>query len=427
MEQLYHYIWQSGLFGRTLTDSAGERIEVLDPGIHNNDAGPDFFNSKIKIGDTEWVGNVEIHVKASDWYAHGHQNDPAYHNVILHVVGISDREIKRADGSVIPQAVITFPREFFNTVALLSEHIDSIRCASIISSLSPLAITDWKESLKIERVQAKAKKVEEIYNFTEKNWQQTCFIMVARALGFGLNGEPFEMLARSLPLTILSHHSDNVLQVQALLFGQAGMLDSSLHIFDEYYQILCREYYFMARKYGLRPMNVALWKYAKTRPQNFPHRRIAFLSGFCENGFSMFNDIIHACPDVEKLTKIFDKEIQGYWAEHFSFDTPGHRLPLTLGKASISLILINAIVPLVYVFGLLTGNLRLEEKAIDLLSSLPPEDNRFIRQWSNIGINSENAGDSQAILQLQKEYCDKKKCFFCRFGVKLLKNNATLC
>ena len=412
------------MFGRTLRECGGAEIAVVDPGRLNTDAGPDFFNSKIKVDGTEWAGNVEIHVKASDWIRHGHQNDPAYDSIILHVVGVSDRRIHRSDGSLIPQVEVTMPEGFFRTYSSLESDLYAIRCARQLPDISALTITDWLESLSVERIQNKAARVMEVFRNCGSDWQQTCFVILARALGFGLNGDPFEMLARSVPLRILHHHSDNPLQLQAILFGQAAMLDSSCHIFDEYYQLLCREYYFLARKYGLRPMRGALWKYARTRPQNFPHRRIAFLAKACENGFSLLSAILSAKDDEEKLREIFAWKLEGYWHSHFSFDVEAKASADTLSRSSVTLLIINVVAPLIYAYGARIGDPDLAEKALDLLSSLPPENNGIIRDWEQYGLRAGDALRSQALLHLRKEYCDPRKCLFCRFGHSLLSKSA---
>ena len=424
MEKLYQYLWKSRMFGRRLVESGGAEVEVIDPGRLNTDSGPDFFNSKIRVGGTEWAGNVEIHVRASDWYRHGHDTDPAYDNIILHVVGLSDRKVRRGDGSVIPQVEITMPEDFFRMYALLSSEPSDVRCASRLHSVPALAVTDWMESLAIERVQRKSERVLEIYRNCGCDWEQTCFILLARGLGFGLNGEPFEMLARSIPLKVLHHHSDNPVQIQALLFGQAGMLDSSLHIFDEYYQFLCREYYFLARKYGLRPMRGDLWKYARTRPQNFPHRRIAFLAKACEGGFSMFSRICGCSKKVEDARRLFEWKLDGYWHSHFSFDVEARLVADTLSNNSVTLLLINVVVPLLYASASVRGDADQGEKALDILSELPGEENSITRQWRRLGIVAGNALRSQAIIQLQREYCEARKCLYCRFGHRLLRYSA---
>lgn len=414
------------MFGRKITDSDGRIIEVIDPGKLNTDSGPDFFNSKIKADGVEWAGNVEIHVKASDWFRHGHQNDPAYDNIILHAVGVSDNRIFRSDGSPIPQVVLTMPEDFYRTFSVLETESDSIRCSSSISSLSRLVITDWLESLSIERIQMKGDKIKEIHSNTGNDWEQTAFITFARGLGFGLNGDPFEMLARSVPLRILHHHSDKPHQLQAILFGQAAMLDSSRHIFDDYYQLLCREYYFLARKYGLRPMRQGLWKYARTRPQNFPHRRIAFLAKACEGGFSLLSRLIASNGDEEKARELFDWKLDGYWHSHFSFDVENKTQADSLSQSSRTLLLINVVAPLLYVYGAMRGDPDLAEKGLDLLSSLPGESNSITREWNHCGLQADDALRSQALIQLRKEYCERRKCLYCRFGHQLLRRSATI-
>lgn len=424
MEKLYHYLWKSSMFGRKLTDASGMEVEVVDPGRLNTDSGPDFFNSKVKIGGEAWAGNVEIHVKASDWYRHGHHNDPAYDSVILHVVGVSDKRVKRTDGTLIPQVELTMPEEFFRRYERLHSDADDIRCSSYLSSIPQLALTDWLESLAIERIQKKSERVLDIYNSCGCDWEQTAFVLLARGLGFGLNGDPFEILARSIPLKVLHHHSDNPLQIQAILFGQAGMLDSSLHIFDEYYQLLCREYYFLARKYGLRPMRAGLWKYARTRPQNFPHRRIAFLAMACLGGFSMFSKICGTKRSEEDYRSLFAWNLEGYWHTHFSFDVPAQAVADSLSAQSVTLLLINVVAPLLYTFASVQGEIEMGEWALDFLSMLPAESNAITRRWNCLGLKTPDALRSQAIIHLQREYCDTRKCLFCRFGHRLLRNTA---
>lgn len=413
------------MFGKNLKEAGGQDITVIDPGRLNTDAGPDFFNSKVRIGDTEWAGNVEIHVKASDWYRHGHQHDPAYDSIILHVVGVSDRRVTRSDGSIIPQVEITLPENFFRTYSHLSLNADDIRCGDFLHDLPSLTLTDWLETLAVERLQAKAMKAYEICKTCGMDWEQTCFVVLARAFGFGLNGDPFELLARSVALKILHHHSDNPLQIQAILFGQAAMLDSSLHIFDEYYQYLCREYYFLARKYGLRPMRPGQWKYSHTRPQNFPHRRIAFLAKACEGGFALLSRILDCKGNEQELRKLFEWRLDGYWHDHFSFDVDARSISDTLSNTSITLLLINAVAPIIYAKGAITGDTDMMDSAFRLLSSLPPEANAITRLWQGLGMKASDAMRSQALIHLKKEYCDPRKCLYCRFGNQALKRAAT--
>lgn len=424
MEQLYHYLWKTGIRGSDFKDVDGADIEVIDPGVHNHDSGPDFFNSKLKINGVEWVGNVEIHVKASDWFRHGHDQDPAYENVILHVVGLSDKRVTRGDGTPIPQVEFTFPEKFFRTYSSLAEKRETVRCAHLLPNIPDLNKTDWLESLAIERMQQKAAKVKEIHAATDGDWEQTCFITLARGLGFGLNGDPFELMAKSLPLRIMHHHSDNHMQLEALLFGQSAMLDPALFMFDEYFQSLCREYYFLARKYGLKPIRPGLWKYSKTRPQNFPHRRIAFLADAANEGFSLFSRLIENVKDADLLIDTFDMKAKGYWETHYSFDTEAGQAPTELSRASRMLLVINVAVPLLYAYASTIGNLDLAEKAIAIMDYLPAENNNITRQWSSLGFTAKDAARSQALIHLKKEYCDKNKCIYCRFGHHLLRKSA---
>lgn len=409
------------MFGCKFSDCDGREVEVIDPGLLNTDSGPDFFNSKVKMGGTEWAGNIEIHLKASDWYRHGHDTDPAYDSIILHVVGKSDRRINRKDGTVIPQLELMLPEDFTRAYAALESESGAVRCSDTLDSLSPIVKTDWLESLAIERLQQKGRRISDTWESCGRDWEQTCFVTVARALGFGLNGEPFEQLARSLPLRVMHSHSDNIMQLQALLFGQAAMLDASNHLFDEFYQLLCREYYFLARKYGLKPMRAGLWKYARTRPQNFPHRRIALLAGACKGGFSLFSRLREAAHDTESLREIFNWHLDGYWENHYSFDDTAAQAPVGLSSMSVNLLLINAVAPLLYAYGSMTGDYEIADAAISLLESLPSEQNVYIRQWRNYGIDSTSAFRSQALIQLSKEYCDARKCLRCRFGHNILK------
>lgn len=421
MEKLYHYLWKTRLLGKKIPDNSGNEIEVIDPGICNMDAGPDFFNAKLKVGDTVWIGNVEIHVKASDWFRHGHDNDPAYDNIILHVVGISDKEIKRKDGSTIPQIELTFPEEFFYTVGVLSENINQVRCSRFIKNLPELNVIDWLETLTVERMQQKAGHILDLYRESGNDWEQTAFIVFSRALGFGLNSVPFELVAKRLPLKILHRHSDNIFQIQALVFGQAALLDPSIYFNDSYYQSLCSEYYFLARKYDLSPIKQGLWKFSRTRPHNFPHRRLAFLSQSCENGFSLFSKIIETDFDIDDLKKIFNWEIGGYWDSHFSFGVDARSVSSHFTSASLNLLMINVVVPLIYAYSSVCGDFEKGEKALTLLSEITAENNTVIRQWKDLGLTAKDARHTQALIHLRKNYCDAGKCLYCRFGYYFLR------
>lgn len=418
---LFQYLWKYKLLGSELSTIDGRRVDVLFQGQHNLDSGPDFLGARVRIDGQLWGGNVEIHVKASDWFAHHHDSDAAYSNVILHVVGVNDAKIPDGRGGFIPQLVATFPESFISLYGKLAEKISAVKCESLLSSLSSLTIAGWLDSLAVERMQQKARRILDTLEYVGGDWERTCFITLARALGFSLNGEPLEMLARSIPLTILAKHSDDIMQLEALLFGQAGMLDSSIHMFDEYYQRLCREYYFLARKYGLKPLRRDVWKFSKTRPQNFPTRRVALLAKAVEGGFSLLSKIIDRTCDYETAPLLFSWELGGYWTEHLDFDRPSTRLAPALSDANIELLVINLVAPMLYAYGAAHADPDLAERGLDIWHDTDPENNVIIRQWRSAGVTCKTAVDSQALLQLKKEYCDRDRCLNCRFGHALLR------
>lgn len=421
MEKVYQYLWSHRMLGRTLYISGGEEVRILNPGVLNSNAGPDFIGARLRIGDMEWIGNVEIHVKASDWYVHHHDTDPAYDTVLLHVVAVSDRKVYRSDGKVVPQVEVTFPKEFHNMFAHLADSIGEVRCSGMLSRLDPITIHDWISTLAMERLQTKAEKIKHTLEATAGDWQQACFEAFARALGFGLNSDAFEMLARSVPLNRLMRHSDNLFQIEALLFGQAGMLNTGAHMFDEYYQRLCMEYIFLAKKYDLKPLRSEIWKYSRTRPGNFPHRRIAYLAQFLVGGFDLLTLIMDRIKKKDDCRVIFNRRLEGYWADHFSFGAEAHSAPKALGSASIELLMINLVAPLVYTYMGLTGHDEASEKALEIWEDLAPERNTYTRRWPGLGVPVKDALTTQALIQLSKEYCDRHRCLECRFGHQILR------
>jgi len=425
MEVMYQYLWKQRMLGKEFSTVRGDRVQILFAGTLNTDAGPDFSNARVRIGSQEWVGNVEIHVRASDWHRHGHDSDPAYGNVILHVVGVDDARIQREDGTELPQIVVTFPESFYRMYMVLSSKIGNVACQDYVTMVPPLQRHDWLSTLSVERMQGKAKRIADIAEGFGGDWNRTCFAALARGLGFNLNGEPFEMLARSLPLNVVHHHSDDIMQLEALLFGQAGMLDTSLHIFDEYYQTLGREYYFLARKYGLRPMNVSMWKYARTRPGNFPHRRIAMLCRVLLDGFTLLSDLLDRRRNPDAIRELFCWRPDGYWSTHSDFDTPGSA-DSGLSQAAVDLLMINFTAPFLYAYAATHDDPETGEFALDIWYDTKPENNTFIRQWRIAGLEPETAADTQALLQLRKCYCDRSRCLDCRFAAALLKSSAQI-
>lgn len=411
------------MFGSKVAVNSGAEVEILDPGVHNVDSGPDFSSARIRSGGVEWAGNVEIHVKASDWNHHGHNTDPAYDTVILHVVGIDDAEVTRTDGTRILQACVAPPKEFYDRYAILTGKIDTPNCMAWIGSIPSLNLTDWVESLGVERIQEKAGYMKSLLDNCKGDWHTTLFILLSRALGFGLNGVPFELLAKSIPLNYAMRHKDHILQLEALLFGQSGMLEPGLYHYDEYYVALCREYGFLKTKYGLTPLKGDIWKYSRTRPGNFPHRRIAILASMLAQGMQFYGRLMESKGDYDLLMELLDVEASDYWHFHSRFGDAVHDdpLPVRLSKSSREIVLINVAAPFYYAYGSLHGDPDIAEKGLDLLRTIGSEKNSIVSLWTRHGLKADSAFHSQALIQLHRNYCLKSRCLECRFGHWILR------
>lgn len=425
MELLYQYIWQYKMLPRPTILADGRPFSIQHPGILNNGSGPDFSSAKIKIENNLWAGNVEIHVKASDWFRHQHHLDPAYDNILLHVVGQDDTRVARTDGSEIPVYVASLPRNLYLTWEMLQSRMKGVKCTPSLPLIPHLTREDWLETLSMERIHSKAERILTICDANGGDWAQSMFATLARGLGFGLNSEPFEILANSLPLNYIYRHSDDTMQIEALLFGQAGILDPSLYPEDAYYQRLCQEYQFLMRKYSLRPMRRELWKYSRTRPGNFPHRRVAMLAQFLAGGFSLTSDLLDAAGNIDKLMEVFSGTVSQYWQEHDNFGSlstsPAGR---SLSASSIELLIINVAVPFYFAYASRTGDPELAATAVSMMHRLHPERNRITQFWQHLGFESPDALRSQALIHLWKEYCLRDRCTECRFGHHLLRREA---
>lgn len=421
---LYQYIWRHGLLGNRLETTDRRRVDVIRPGLHNRDAGPDFSGARLRIDGREWAGNVEVHVKASDWYRHGHDHDPAYSNVILHLVAVSDTAVADGRGSTLPQVEAKLPESLTALYSRLSSKISDMQCHGMLAGVHPLIVADWLSSLSVERMQAKARRIRECRDALGGDWEHACLAALARALGFGLNADPMEMTARSVPLRVLAHHSDSLFQTEALLFGQAGMLDGAVGIYDDYYQALCREYAFLSRKYNLRPMRRDIWKYSKTRPQNFPGRRLAILARATLGGFALLSKITRPECRAEEARQLFSWTPGDYWTSHFDFGTESATPLGPLSNAQRDLLIINFMAPMLYAYGASRADLDMTERALALWDGLAPENNRHTRACRAEALPCRCAAESQALIQLNREYCDRNRCLECRLGHALMRSSA---
>lgn len=429
MEQLLHYVWKHKLFPlKELRTTDGMPVEVIDTGLHNNNQGPDFFNAKIKINGTLWVGNVEIHDKSSDWYLHGHDKDDNYRNVVLHVAGIIDADIKTKQGDCIPQLQLDIPekvtanyRELLNTDAYPP-------CYRIIPKISTLLIHSWMAALQTERLEQKTKAIMQRVSACNGSWENALFVTLARNYGFGINGDAFEQWAMNIPLSCVGHHRDSLFQIEAIFMGQAGLLNEEAipeqyreNAKNEgYFDKLRNEYSYLAHKFSLTPMNYNRWKFLRLRPQNFPHIRIAQLANLYYQQKTGLSNMAE-CKTIKDMEELLKTGVTPYWETHYTFGSKSEKKEKNMSPFSLNLLMINTCIPMLFAYGRHQYNELLCERVFDFLDQLKAENNHIIRMWNDCGLKVRNAGDSQALIQLKKEYCDKKDCLRCRIGYEYLK------
>ncbi|PLB85927.1 DUF2851 domain-containing protein [Dysgonamonadaceae bacterium] len=420
-EELLHYCWKFKLFAaENLITTDEQKLEIIDPGTWNNNAGPDFFNAKIKIGETVWAGNVEIHRSSDEWMKHGHHTDKAYNSVVLHVVEYDKGDVFNEKGQKVPQLVIHVSEKVKQNADFLLFSDAILPCKSHLAN-TPKQLTDaWLTTLAIERLERKTDDVFAHLKRFNNSWDDTFYVLLARNFGFGLNSDEFERLALSLPYSYIRKHSDNLFQVEALLFGQAGMLEEN-EAKDDYYFELQREYQFLKKKFMLKPLEDVHFKKLRTRPQGFPQVRIAELAAVIQQSDRLFSAILEK-EDPLQLRMFFQINASQYWQTHYSFGKTSKKLSKSLGDNSLDTILINSVVPLLFAYGKQNTIEKYTDRAIHILEALKPERNSIVRDFRAAGIEMKNAFDTQASIQLYREYCQKRKCLYCRFGHRILSN-----
>ena len=403
MEKLLHYVWKHKILPlKTLTTSDGQEIEVIDPGLHNHDQGPDFFNAKIRLGGTLWAGNVEVHLRSSDWYRHSHDNDPAYNSVILHVVGEIDGEVKNAEGKTLPQVQLDIPHGIRQSYEELCRTEDYPRCHRIIPTVPTMKVHQWMDALLVERLKERSELVAERANRTGGDWERATFVTLSRSFGFGLNGDAFERWAMRIPLQAAGKHRDNLFQIEALFLGMAGLIDEVLSVrSDKEVQLLQQEFAYLKHKFSLgESMQRSDWRFLRTRPKNFPFMRILQIAELYHNGKTQMSKLLEA-KSIEELQGCLT--VKGTTAN------------------SRRLLIINTVVPLLFAYGRHISDEDICMRAIRLLEELPAENNYILRQWQACGLTFSTAADSQALIQLKRQYCDRIDCLRCRFGYEYLK------
>jgi hypothetical protein len=428
-EEFLHYLWKYNLYSpEKLLDSSGNLIKVLRPGEYNRDSGPDFFNAMISIDGTVWAGNIEIHTRSSHFNAHGHHTDPAFDNVILHVVAENDKRIFNSRGEELLTVELSFDTKLYERYEELVNNPKIIACQGEMETIDSFLIRHWLNTLVIERFMEKSELIGRIYAETGNDWEETFYRMLARYFGFRINTEPFEMLAAALPFRIIRKHADNLFQIEALLFGSAGLLEEGLFrdaINDEYYRLLMREYAILSSKYALKPIHGWLWKFSRLRPANFPTVRISQLAAMLTVTGGLFSRVIEAAG-MKQLRSVLEVSASTYWDDHFIFGKKSTTHVKHTGTQATLIFLVNAVIPVIFFYGKVRDLPEIRERAVMFLEELQPEVNIILEEWKEVGISAESAFYSQALIQLRNSYCRKRRCLECRIGSSLVSRGGRL-
>jgi len=420
IEDILHFAWKHiNIIPQQLLLDDKEKLEVISPGEHNFDSGPDFFNAKVRIGDTIWAGNVEIHINSSDWNRHGHQTDAAYDSVILHVVANNDTTVLNSKGAAVKTATIDYPNSLEWQLQRLVANEYWIPCAQHINSYGELPLRMWLAALSAERLEQKTEQVHRWVNELKGSWEEAFYISMARSFGLKINALPFELLAKSIPLKTLAKIRNNLPSIEALLFGQAGMLHVHDHPHDTYYQMLRKEYEYLKKTHSLTPIPHHLWKFMRLRPLAFPTIRIAQFASLIHKSYGLFSK----CIEIEKFTDLTDllrTECSSYWHTHYTFGKETAAKSKVLGKTAIATIALNTVIPFMFAYGNARGNQVLKDKALTLLDELPAEKNSTVQGFAKLSVVADSALFSQAMVQLKSQYCDKRKCLYCNVGASVL-------
>lgn len=420
-EEFLFYIWQTSNFNlQNLSTTDGESIVIINKGTLNTHAGPDFMNCRLKIGQTEWAGNIEIHVKSSDWLKHGHQTDTSYDNSILHVVYQNDIEIVRTDGTVLPCLELQhkISPEVVARYQQLQKSADWIPCQKQLPAVDDLIKNQAIDRALVNRLERKCLDMEDLLTKTRSDWQTVFYIALCRNMGFKVNSIPFEQLAMSLPLHILAKHKNNALQIESLFFGQAGLLNGSFK--DDYPKKLQTEYRFLKEKYGLQSLNPKSFKFMRLRPQNFPSIRLAQMAAIVVHSSHLFSKITEE-KNLERVTTFFMQPVNDYWKSHYRFDAAVKAHSNNLGKQAAENIVINTVVPVLFAYARSRNQENLRQVALEFLGALPPENNVITRKFTALGMSNKNSFESQGLIELKNEWCSKKICLQCAIGSNLVK------
>ena len=415
-ERLLQYIWQFQYFNNSsLQTTDTQPVQVINPGIYNTNQGPDFLNAKIKIDDTIWAGSVELHIHTSDWQEHNHSKDKNYSNVILHVVWNDDVDLKLSFPTLELKNIV--PKLLLKKYEELMQDTQFIPCEKQLHRIEPLLMISWKERLLIERLQQKTIYIERLLDKAKMHWEEIFWWMLARNFGIKVNSDAFEKIAQSISINILSKHKAQLIQLEALLMGQSGLLENEFK--EDYPVMLQKEYRFLQQKYKLKQVHAPLY-FLRMRPANFPTIRLAQLASLIWQSEHLFSQIKETV-DFHKVEKLFSVTANDYWHYHYVFDETSSFKKKTLGKQMINNILINTVVPVLYAYGYFNNNESYKNKALHWMANIISEKNSITEGFQSLGVENKTACDSQALIQLKNEYCDHKRCLQCAIGNKILK------
>lgn len=423
-EAFLQYVWQHGLMGRKLSTVDGRPVDVIRSGELNRDSGPDFFNARIAVDGIEWVGNVEVHLRTSDWDAHRHGCDAAYNNIILHVVYEHDTEIVMQNGKrpLTVELKSQLDPSLFERYDTLMQRVadETVACADSLAAVPVFVTEAWMDRLLVERIEQKASLVHRLLDESRGGWEQTCYWLLARYFGGRVNADAFEMLAKSVDQRLLARWKDDPQRLEAVLMGQAGLLDGYFE--DDYPRQLQSDYNALRTGASLTPIAGHLWKFFCLRPSSFPTIRISQFARLIAASSALFSKLL-AMDKASEIVALFNQEAAPYWRNHYRFDRPSeHESTKRLGRAQAEVLVINAWVPLLFVYGTAHGQQHYKEQAVDLLHQLPAENNNVTRRWQQLGVTPADSASSQALLQLNNGYCAVQRCLDCAIGYHIIKH-----
>jgi len=421
-ESFLHYLWQFQYFDKNdLASSEGEPISILKVGFLNSNSGPDFSDAKIKINGIEWAGTVEIHIKSSDWQVHHHETDAAYDNVVLHVVWENDQQIFRVDKTLIPTLELKdrVDASLLKEYRKLINNPSAIACEKSFTGVDDLVKLSMLDKALMQRLENKASQVNEILKLNQGDWEETCYQLLAKNFGFKVNADPFYQLAKSLPYKIIQKQN-GLLQVEALLFGQAGMLETKTK--DEYITSIFQEYKLLAQKYSLHEsrLNPSQWKFLRLRPANFPTVRIAQFASLLYSSKNIFSQFVSA-NSFSSIQKLLAVDQSAYWSTHYRFGKKAKGAVPDIGESSIQNIIINTVAPLLVAYGKYKDEQVYIDKAVELLQQLTAEQNKITRTWNDLGMKVKTSFDSQSLIELYNNFCQRRQCLNCSIGISILK------